>query len=110
MNNIESKIDELFDDIEKSNLYKNYKRIKEQLEKDKDIMGLIDEIKKYQKLAANNKSDNSVEEKLKKLYKKLESYPIYQSYLIIKEDLNQQLFEIKETFEKYFKDILDISD
>lgn len=109
MNNIESKIDDLFDDIEKSNLYKDYKRIKKQLENDKTIMNLIEDIKKYQKLAINNRNDNSVEEKLKKLYEKLESYPIYQSYLIVKEELNQQLFEVKETFEKYFKDILSIN-
>lgn len=107
MNNIQDKIDELFNELEQSKLYKDYVLVKKQLENDEEIMKLISEIKRYQKVATNNK-DMSVEEKIKKLYEKLESYPIYQSYLIIKENLNEELFMIKETFEKYFKDILKI--
>ena len=49
-----------------------------------------------------------MENKLKSLYLKLESYPVYQSYLNIKEELENELFEIKENFELYFKDILNI--
>ncbi len=107
MNNIQDKIDELFNELEKSKLYKDYVLVKKQLENDEEIMKLISEIKRYQKIATNNK-DMSVEEKIKKLYCELESYPIYQSYLIIKENLNEELFMIKETFEKYFKDVLKI--
>ena len=109
MNKIETKIDNLFNELESSDLYKNYISIKKKLESNKDIISLINEIKKYQKIAVNNK-DNSVEEKLKKLYQKLELYPIYQSYIITKEELEQELFEIKESFEKYFKDILKIEE
>jgi len=107
MNNIQDKIDELFNELEKSKLYKDYVSVKRQLENDEEIMKLISEIKRYQKILANNK-DMSVEEKIRKLYYKLESYPIYQSYLIIKENLNEELFMIKEIFEKYFQDILKI--
>lgn len=105
MSDIEIKINELFDELEKSKTCKDYIKVKKQLENDTEIMSLIDEIKRYQKIATNNK-DKFLEEKLKNMYIKLESYPIYQSYLIIKESLNEELFIIKETFEKYFKDIL----
>lgn len=106
---IENKIDNLFDELEQSDLYKNYINAKKQLEDNNEIMDLIEEIKKYQKIATNNK-DNSVEDKIKELNKKLESYPLYQSYLIIKEELEQELFQIKEVFEKYFHDILKLED
>ena len=107
MSDIENKIDELFNLLEESNVFKDYVKIKKQLEEDKDINNLIEDIKRYQKIATNNK-DNSVEEKLKELYLKLESYPIYQSYLNIKEELNEELFGIKEVFDKNFSDILKI--
>lgn len=105
MDSINKKIDDLFNNLEESKLYNDYLKIKKQLEQDNEIMNLIEEIKRYQKILANN-DDKSVENKLKELKLKLESYPIYQSYLNIKEDLENELFEIKDTFEKYFKDIL----
>ena len=107
MKKIEKEIDSLFDELENTDLYKKYLKVKIQLENDKDIMDLINEIKRYQKIGTNNK-DKSVELKIKELKKELESYPLYQSYLIIKEELEEELFGIKETFEKYFNDILNI--
>ena len=105
MDNINKKINDLFDKLEESKLYNDYLRVKKQLEANDEIMNLINEIKRYQKILANN-NDKSVGEKLKSLRFNLESYPIYQSYLGIKEELENELFEIKDTFEKYFKDIL----
>lgn len=105
MDNINKKINDLFDELEESKLYNDYLRVKKQLEANDEIMNLIKEIKRYQKILANN-NDKSVGEKLKNLRFNLESYPIYQSYLGIKEELENELFEIKDTFEKYFKDIL----
>lgn len=108
MNDIQYKIDELFDELEETKLYKDYIKIKKQLHDDKDISKLIDEIKRFQKIATNNK-DESVENKIKELYKKLESYPIYQTYLNIKEELEDELYIIKENFELYFKKLLKIN-
>lgn len=107
MNDIQYKIDKLFDELEETILYKDYVKIKKQLQEDKDINNLIDEIRKYQKIATNNK-DKSVENKIKELYEKLESYPIYHSYLNIKEELENELYIIKENFELYFKKLLEI--
>ena len=107
MNNIINDIDDLFNKLKESNIYKEYLEVTKKLGENKDIKKIINEIKKYQKIGTNNK-DNSVEKKLKELYKKLESYPLYQSYLIIKEQLEDELFNIKELFDKYFNDILKI--
>lgn len=105
MNDIEVKIDDLFNSFEKSKLYKDYIKIKKQLENDKDIMEIIEKIKRCQKIEANNK-DEGLEKEINKMYLKLESYPVYQSYLIIKEELNQEIFMVKEIFEKYFQELL----
>ena len=107
MNDIEEKIDELFDDFEKSKLYKDYLRVQDKMANDEEIMSIINEIKKFQKISANNK-DKSVELKINGLYKKLESYPIYQSYLIMNDEIEEELFMIKEIFDKYFMDLLSL--
>lgn len=107
MNDIEEKIDELFDDFEKSKLYKDYLRVQDKMANDEEIMSIINEIKKFQKISANNK-DKSVELKINCLYKKLESYPIYQSYLIMHDEIEEELFMIKEIFDKYFMDLLSL--
>lgn len=108
MNDIEEKIDELFDDFEESKLYKDYLSVQDKISKDKEIISVINEIKKFQKISANNK-DKSVELKINELYKKLESYPIYQSYLIMHDEIEEELFMIKEVFDKYFNNLLTLS-
>lgn len=105
MNKIQNEIDSLFDELEETKLYKDYLKIKKQLESNKEIMDLIDDIRRYQKIATNNKDEN-VELEIKKLYDKLYKYPLYQSYLIVKEEVEEELFQIKEQFDKYFEDIL----
>lgn len=107
MNDIVKKIDELFDDFEESKLYKDYLNAQDKMAKDKEIVSVINEIKKFQKIGANNK-DKSVELKINDLYKKLESYPIYQSYLIMHDEIEEELFMIKEVFDKYFNDLLNL--
>lgn len=107
MNNIYDKIDIMFDDFEKSRLYKDYISAKEKLENNKEIMDIINEIKRLQKIATNNK-DEVVEQKIKELYDELNSYPLYQSYLVLKDEINEELFMVKDQFEKYFNEILKI--
>lgn len=107
MNNIEDKIDNLFDEIEMSNLYKDYVDVKKQLRNNKEINCIINDIKRLQKIVTNTKDEN-IELKLKELYDKLDKYPLYQSYLILKDELENELFMIKEVFEKYFCELLKI--
>lgn len=107
MSDIKEKIDELFDDFERSKLYKDYLIVQDKMADDEEIMGIINEIKKFQKISANNK-DKSVELKINNLYKKLESYPIYKSYLIMHDEIEEELFMIKEIFDKYFMDLLSL--
>ena len=56
MNDIEEKIDELFDDFEKSKLYKDYLRVQDKMANDEEIMSIINEIKKFQNVTPYNSS------------------------------------------------------
>lgn len=107
MDNIKKDIDELFKEIDNSEVYKNYLSSKKQLECNKEITDLVNNIKRLQKIATNNK-DEQVELELKDLYNKLNSYPLYQSYLTYKEELNNMLTEVSDTFSNYFNDMLKI--
>lgn len=107
MNEIENNINDLFNELEASELYKDYVRVKMQLKNNDEINNLINDIKRLQKIATNNK-DEKVELEIKMLYDKLHMYPIYQSYLSIKEKIEDELFEIKEPLDKYFENILKI--
>ena len=104
-NDIKEDINNMFDEFEETNLYKSYLSVKEQLEKNEEINNIIKDIRRLQKIATNNK-DSVIEKELKELYEKLESYPLYQSYLIIKEELNNELFMISNQFDKYFNELL----
>ncbi len=105
MNEIKDEIDLLFSDIKMSKLYKDYVKVKEKLKNNNEITALIKDIKRMQKIATNNK-DKKIEKDLKKMYDKLYSIPLYQSYLIIKEELEEKLYMISDNFDKYFKSIL----
>ena len=107
MDNIKKSIDNLFDDIENSKLYKDYLSVKCQLENNLEIIKIIEEIKRLQKIATNNKDEN-IEQKLVILYEKLNNYPVYQSYMDIKNELNNELTFVKNNFEYYFKSVLEI--
>lgn len=104
-NDIKEDINNMFDEITQTELYKSYISVKKQLESNEEINNIINDIKRLQKIATNNK-DSVIEKELKELYKKLESYPLYQSYLIIKEELNNELFMISNQFDKYFNELL----
>ncbi len=105
MNDIKRDIDNLFDEFEHSKLYEDYLNVKLKLEASEEIMNLIEEIKRLQKIATNNKDEN-IEIRIKELYEQLEKFPLYQSYLIIIDQINEELFQVKEQFDKYFKNVL----
>lgn len=105
MNEIKDEISLLFSDLKMSKLYKDYVKVKENLKNNSEITTLIKNIKRMQKIATNNK-DVKIEKDIKKMYDKLYSIPLYQSYLIIKEELEENLYMISDNFDKYFKSIL----
>ena len=105
MSDIEEKINELFDELKNKDIYLNYIKAKEQLKNNNEITDIINRIKRLQKICTNN-DDPKLEDEIKELYDILNSYPIYQSYLNLKDELTEELMIIKCQFENYFKNIL----
>ena len=97
------KIDELVDLIKNSQDYKRYITLKNKMLNNKEIMFLIEEIKKLEKTIVKkeyNKTDTKLEkEKVNSLKKELESFPIYLEYSYLKEDLNNDFQNIKKIIE-----------
>lgn len=105
MNDIEIEIDNLFSEVKKLECYKNYVKAKKKIGENIEITNLIEKIKINQKKYINTK-DKNLKKEIDELYKKLNSYPLYVSYLEFKEELNEELNLIKSVFENYFGDIL----
>ena len=109
MNSILSKTDELVNEIRKSSDYEKYIELREIIKQDKQIMGLIDEIKKIQKQIVRDKQKKSdisnLEIDLQNKLEELEQNPIYVEFNYIQNDLNNMLQTIKNLIEKHINDI-----
>ncbi len=108
---IENSISELFNSIESSFEYQEYKKIKDILESDKEVIDLVEEIKKLQQestvLEYNNdpkyvELDKVIEDKVKKL----NEMPTYNKYLQAMEEFNQVLKMSSSIIEDYVEDII----
>ncbi len=106
---INSSIEELFNSIENSNLYKEYKKMSNILSKDKEIKELIDEIKELEKKATylENLGDNSykeVDEEIKRKADILNNKQIYKEYLNKMDEFNNELAISSKMIEKYVEE------
>lgn len=106
---INSSIEELFNSIENSNLYKEYKKMSEILSKDKEIREIINEIKRLEKQATylENIGDNNykkIDELIKEKEKILNSKYVYQEYLSKMDDFNNELAMSSRMIEKYVEE------
>ena len=110
---MESSIEELFNAINNSNEYKEYKLIVNTLESNKEVIDLIEEIKKLQKEAVNleYKNDDRYLE-LDKLIKEKENIlnnnKDYQEYLSKLKDFNNTLLASSSLIEDYVTDKVSI--
>lgn len=105
-----AKMDEIVDYIEKSESYQKFKAIEAKMQKNTDIMERIAKIKKLQKEAVKleyNKKDGSEKEKeISLLLDELQSYPIYQEYSYLLEDLNNTFQSVRSVIENYINNKL----
>lgn len=103
------KVDELVSLVKETNEYKRYSELKTKLQSNKTIMLLISEIKKLQQeiIKKEYKGINVEKEEndLESLKKELNSYPIYQEYMYLQEDLNNTFQNIRSIIEKSIKKI-----
>ena len=98
-----SKVDELVTLLKESNDYKRYIELKEAIKTNKEIMNSISKIKKLEQERINKEYKKEdvklLSEELKSLKNELNSYPVYQEYMYLQEDLNNTFQNIKKIIE-----------
>ena len=106
---INNSLEELFNAIENSDLYKEYKKMNDILEKDKEIKQLIDEIKELEQTATylennNDETYKEIDEIIKQKADILNSKQVYQEYLRRMDELNEELAISSNMIEKYVEE------
>jgi len=106
---MENKLEELFNSIENSSLYKEYKKMEDILSKDKNIKEMIEEIKVLEQEATHlehlgDPRYKEVDELIKKKADILNSNPIYQEYLNKMDEFNDELSISSKMINDYVKE------
>ena len=106
---VNSSIEELFNSIENSSLYKRYKKMSEILSKDSDIKKLLDEIKSLEQEATYLESIGDmkykeIDEEIKVLADVLNNNCVYQEYLNCMDEFNDELSISSRMIEKYVEE------
>ena len=106
---VNSSIEELFNSIENSSLYKKYKKMSDILSKDSDIKKLLDEIKDLEKKATylENIGDDrykEVDEEIKRKADVLNNNYVYQEYLNSMNEFNDEISMSSRMIENYIEE------
>ena len=104
-----TKVNELVLLLKESTDYKRYIELKESIKSNKDIMTSISKIKKLEQERVNKeykKEDTkSLVEQIAFLKNELNTYPVYQEYMFLQEDLNNTFQNIKIIIENSIEKI-----
>lgn len=110
---IESSIEELFNSINNSKEYNEYKNIVSYLEKDKEAISLIEEIKELQKEATNLEYNNDdkykeIDKIIEEKTKVLNNNKNYKEYLSKLKKFNNALVASSSLLQEYVNDKVNI--
>ena len=103
---INNSLEELFNSIENSSLYKEYKKMESILSKDEEIKKLLDEIKELEKEATyleyiGDEKYKEIDEEIKRKADILNNKQVYQEYLNKMEEFNDELSISSKMIESY---------
>ena len=106
---VNSSIEELFNSIENSSLYKKYKQMSDILSKDDNIKKILDDIKELEKEATylENIGDDrykEVDEEIKRKADILNNNYVYQEYLNSMNDFNDEISMSSKMREQYVEE------
>ena len=106
---INNSLEELFNTIENSPLYKEYLKMRDILSKDSEIKELIDEIKELEKQATyleyiGDDKYKEIDEEIKRKADILNNKQVYQEYLNKMEEFNNELAISSKMIEKYVEE------
>lgn len=108
---INSSIEELFNSIENSKLYQEYKKMASILNKDKEIKELIEEIKELEKKATylesiGDEEYKKVDELICQKADILNNKQVYIEYLNKMEEFNNEMAISSKMIEEYVKEVV----
>ena len=98
-NQILEKVDEIIDVIESSDNYQKYILLQEKMQKNSNLVNLINEVKELQKDIVHGKDR---ENELNKKMQLLENNPLYREYNNTLCEINNQFAIIENTLNNYF--------
>ena len=100
MNDIEKLLSEVNEEILKQPSVQEFFRLKKIIDKDEELKALDKEVRFHQRKMCEAKNDDELYFKEKALYeeslKKLESNPIYNNFLEVKNEVNTLLLDIRD--------------
>lgn len=98
------KIDELISIVKSSDDYQRYIYLANEMKKNNSIMSLVKDIKKLEQkrvnLEYNKENTDDIDKEIDNKRKELDSFPTYQEYSYLKEDLNNTFQSIKSILEQ----------
>ena len=108
---IQTKIDELFDNIKNSKEYIAYQNIGEVLNKNEEVNNLVNEIKKLQQDSVHLEEENNpkykeVDKLIEEKVNTLNNIPVYQEYLRRMNEFNDIIATSRNNIEEYINDKL----
>ena len=109
MNNILDDVIDLKKEILNSNEYKNYNKYLNKIESNKEIIDIVNRIKKLQKkvvLYDNNNIYNNIDDEINDLFDNLKEYEDYNMYIKYSKELNVLLSKVQNNFENYFNSLI----
>ena len=106
---MQNSLEELFNTIENSKLYKEYKKMEDILSKDTEIKKIIDEIKELEKEATyleyiGDDKYKDIDKEIKKKENILNNKQVYIEYLNKMEEFNNELATSSKMIEKYIEE------
>ena len=108
---INSSLEDLFNTIENSSLYKEYRKMETILNKDKNIKKLLEEIKELEKEATyleyiGDERYKELDEQIKVKADILNENPIYKEYLNKMDEFNDELSTSSKMIENYVREVV----
>lgn len=104
-NDLNTKLDDIINYIKNMDAYKNYLKTKQLMSENPELIGMIDEVKKYQKDIVRNINVEDKKDKYKQLLDRLMEEPLYLEYIEYLDEVNNMLNIFENKLNKYFFDL-----
>lgn len=102
-------LDELIEVVTRSKEYKNCLELKKKMQKNLELIDLIEKLKSKQKQYVKSFfQDEKIKEELNELEEKINSIPLYITYNQNLEAINEMITTITEELNEYFKEKFNI--